>query len=191
MLRTATLTVLGLRVAYDAALRRFLAASVAGDVADILATVAGRRGLPDGAALRDPRRRGRVGAAHRGPRGSRRALSLAYDRAGAGPVLVLLHPLGADRHVGEPVERLTAERDVIAFDLPGFGDSPPLNGSGPPTPAALAAAVAACLPPGGRGVPVPRRSRRACPPAVRTTSPATRSTAGSRSSWPPPATPAR
>jgi hypothetical protein len=31
-------------------LRPFLAASVAGDLADILATVAGRRGLPEGAA---------------------------------------------------------------------------------------------------------------------------------------------
>ena len=31
-------------------LRPFLAASIAGDLADILATVAGRRGLPDGAA---------------------------------------------------------------------------------------------------------------------------------------------
>ena len=30
--------------------RPFLAASAAGDVADIVATVAGRRGLPDGAA---------------------------------------------------------------------------------------------------------------------------------------------
>jgi hypothetical protein len=31
-------------------LRPFLVASIAGDLADILATVAGRRGLPDGAA---------------------------------------------------------------------------------------------------------------------------------------------
>ena len=79
-------------------------------------------------------------------------MSLAFDRAGAGPVLVLLHPLGADRHVWEPVmDRLTQERDVIAFDLPGFGDSPPLNG-GPHTPAALAAAVADALPPGAHHV---------------------------------------
>ena len=64
-------------------------------------------------------------------------------------MLVLLHPLGADRHVWAPVlERLTAKRDVIAVDLPGFGESPPLNG-GEPTPAALAAAVAAALPDGG------------------------------------------
>jgi pimeloyl-ACP methyl ester carboxylesterase len=72
---------------------------------------------------------------------------LAFDRAGTGPVLVLLHPLGADRHVWEPVmERLTAQRDVIALDLPGFGGSPSLNSGAPSTPAALAAAVAAFLP---------------------------------------------
>ena len=128
-----------------APLRPFLAASAAGDVADI----ARHRGRPPRAARRrrpgDARRRRRIRAADRGPRGSRRALSLAFDRAGTGPVLVLLHPLGADRHVWEPVmDRLTQERDVIAFDLPGFGDSPPLNG-GPHTPAALAAAVADAL----------------------------------------------
>ena len=99
LLRTATLTLLGLRVAYgagliaaperltkrwlgpaagapptqvplrgmgareivvhgaaiatalnDLPLRPFLAASAAGDLADILATVAGRRGLPEGSA---------------------------------------------------------------------------------------------------------------------------------------------
>jgi pimeloyl-ACP methyl ester carboxylesterase len=76
-------------------------------------------------------------------------VTIAYHRAGTGPVLVLLHPLGADRHVWAPVmERLTAQRDVIAVDLPGFGDSPPLNGGRPPTPAALAAAVAEALPDG-------------------------------------------
>lgn len=73
-------------------------------------------------------------------------MSIAYNRTGAGPVLVLLHPLGADRHVWLPVmDRLAAERDVIAVDLPGFGDSPALNGGKPPTPAALAAAIAELL----------------------------------------------
>lgn len=73
-------------------------------------------------------------------------MRLAFDRRGRGPILVLLHPLGADRGVWEPVlERLAAERDVIAFDLPGFGGSRPLDGDGPPTPAALARVVAACL----------------------------------------------
>ncbi|HEV7751395.1 MAG TPA: alpha/beta fold hydrolase [Baekduia sp.] len=70
-------------------------------------------------------------------------MTLAYDRRGSGPPLVLLHPLGADRHVWDPVlDRLAAERDVIAVDLPGFGDSPVLDAD-PPTPAALAAAVRA------------------------------------------------
>jgi len=75
------------------------------------------------------------------------AATLAYDRRGSGPTLVLLHPLGADRHVWAPViGRLAEQRDVIALDLPGFGDSPVLDGGGePPTPRALAAAVASFL----------------------------------------------
>jgi pimeloyl-ACP methyl ester carboxylesterase len=65
---------------------------------------------------------------------------LAYDRRGTGPALVLLHPLGADRRVWEPVlEPLSATRTVITVDLPGFGESPPLDET--PTPAALASAV--------------------------------------------------
>ncbi len=41
--------------------------------------------------------------------------------------------------------RLAAERDVIALDMPGFGASPPLPDGTPPTPQALAAAVARFL----------------------------------------------
>ena len=70
-------------------------------------------------------------------------MTLGHDRLGSGPPLVLLHSLGTDRCVWHPVlERLAAERDVIAVDLPGFGDSDPLPADGPPTPAALAGAVA-------------------------------------------------
>lgn len=70
-------------------------------------------------------------------------MDIAYDRAGSGPPLVLLHPLGADRRVWDPVlGRLSAQREVIALDLPGFGQSPPLANV-TPTPKALADAVAA------------------------------------------------
>ena len=72
---------------------------------------------------------------------SRDVVRLAHVRRGSGPPLVLLHALGADHFMWDPVmERLAAERDVIAVDMPGFGSSPPLaDGS----PASLARAVTA------------------------------------------------
>jgi pimeloyl-ACP methyl ester carboxylesterase len=67
---------------------------------------------------------------------------LAHQRTGRGAPLVLLHPLGADRHVWDAVVPLIAgRREVIAVDLPGFGQSAALTGR-EPTPRALAAAVA-------------------------------------------------
>ena len=67
----------------------------------------------------------------------------AYERVGRGPALVLIHGLGADRHVWSPViPRLALERDVIAVDLPGFGASPCLPPGVVPRPAALAGEVA-------------------------------------------------
>jgi pimeloyl-ACP methyl ester carboxylesterase len=69
---------------------------------------------------------------------------LAHDRRGAGEPLLLIHPLGGDRHVWSPVlDLLAAERDVIAVDLPGFGESEQLNGDRGYSPAELAAAVGA------------------------------------------------
>jgi len=51
---------------------------------------------------------------------------LAYDRVGSGEPVVLLHGLGCRRESFRPVvERLAGERELIATDLPGFGDSPP------------------------------------------------------------------
>lgn len=72
-------------------------------------------------------------------------MTIAYDRTGDGPVVVLLHPLGADRRMwNRIVRRLSEHREVIAIDLPGFGASPPLTGE-TPTPRALAGAVAQLL----------------------------------------------
>ena len=68
--------------------------------------------------------------------------TLGHDRTGHGPPLVLLHPLGGDRHIwGALVPLLASRREVITIDLPGFGESPALAGQ-VPTPRALAAAVA-------------------------------------------------
>jgi pimeloyl-ACP methyl ester carboxylesterase len=70
-------------------------------------------------------------------------LKLGYDRAGSGPPLVLVHSLGTDRCVWHPVlEPLARERDVIAVDLPGFGESDSLPPGEPPEPRLLARAVA-------------------------------------------------
>ena len=70
--------------------------------------------------------------------------SLAYRRSGSGEPLVLLHPLGSSRQAWDPVAPALARHfDVIAVDLPGFGESAPLPGE--PSPAALAAAVAGLL----------------------------------------------
>ena len=71
---------------------------------------------------------------------------LNYVRRGSGEPLVLIHPLGAELVVWEPVmERLARERDVIAVDLPGFGESPGLVNGDLPTPQALAGSVAGLL----------------------------------------------
>jgi pimeloyl-ACP methyl ester carboxylesterase len=71
---------------------------------------------------------------------------LAYTRAGSGAPLVLLHGLGSFRGAWAPVQARLAEHfDVIAVDLPGFGDSAPLPQDIEPHPAALAAVIAAEL----------------------------------------------
>ena len=56
--------------------------------------------------------------------------------------LLLIHGLGAASHVWDPVvPLLSAEREVIALDMPGFGTAPPLPPEVEPTAAALAAAL--------------------------------------------------
>lgn len=72
--------------------------------------------------------------------------TLAYTRTGTGDPLVLLHGIGSSRKSWEPVVPALADRfDVIAVDLPGFGDSAPLPPQVEPEPAALARSVAGLL----------------------------------------------
>jgi pimeloyl-ACP methyl ester carboxylesterase len=55
-------------------------------------------------------------------------VSLSFERAGTGPVLVLIHGLGHRRQAWDAVlSLLTPHRDVITLDLPGHGGSPPLG----------------------------------------------------------------
>lgn len=69
-------------------------------------------------------------------------MELGYERGGAGEPLVLIHGLGGTRRIWRPVfDRLAAERDVVAVDLPGFGDSPQLPAGVAPTAANLGATV--------------------------------------------------
>lgn len=71
---------------------------------------------------------------------------LACDRGGEGEPLVLIHPLGGDRGVWQPVLPFLAERhDCIAVDMPGFGGSPELPGETRATARAIAATIAATL----------------------------------------------
>jgi pimeloyl-ACP methyl ester carboxylesterase len=56
--------------------------------------------------------------------------------------LLLLHGLGGSKEIWSPViELLAAEREPVAIDLPGFGETPPLAAQVEPSAANLAAAV--------------------------------------------------
>ena len=69
-------------------------------------------------------------------------MTLAYTRAGSGPPLVLFHGIGHRRQAWDAVlDRLTPHRDVIAVDLPGHGESPPLDLAGRPPVDVLADSV--------------------------------------------------
>ena len=55
-------------------------------------------------------------------------MTLAYDRVGSGPPLVLLHGVGHRRQAWNAVvPRLRDQRELIMVDLPGHGESPPFR----------------------------------------------------------------
>ena len=69
---------------------------------------------------------------------------LAYVSAGSGPPLLLIHGIGHNhRGFDDVAPRLQDAFTTYAIDLPGFGDSAPLEG--PPTMRALADACAAFM----------------------------------------------
>jgi pimeloyl-ACP methyl ester carboxylesterase len=67
---------------------------------------------------------------------------MAMERAGSGKPMVLIHGIGSNCHIWDPVMPALAERfDVIALDVPGFGDSEPLPDGEEPSIPALAGAI--------------------------------------------------
>jgi pimeloyl-ACP methyl ester carboxylesterase len=77
---------------------------------------------------------------------SARLPDLAADVRGAGPPLLLLHGIGGTRRIWDPiVAPLAADHEVIAVDLPGFGDSAPLPDGATPDPQTLARALGELL----------------------------------------------
>ena len=56
-------------------------------------------------------------------------MEMHHVRRGSGKPLLLLHGLGGSwREWGPVLDGLAAEREVVAVDLPGFGETPPLPG---------------------------------------------------------------
>ncbi|CAN5467281.1 alpha/beta fold hydrolase [soil metagenome] len=70
------------------------------------------------------------------------SLDLHHIRAGSGDPVLLVHSLGGTVTMWEPVlEAIAAQREVIAVDMPGFGDSPAMPGDVRPSARNLASAV--------------------------------------------------
>jgi pimeloyl-ACP methyl ester carboxylesterase len=56
-------------------------------------------------------------------------MEMNYIRRGSGKLLLLIHGIGSShRSWNRIIDSLAAEREVIAIDLPGFGDTQPLPG---------------------------------------------------------------
>lgn len=54
-------------------------------------------------------------------------LPLHHERSGSGPPLVLVHGLGSNLRIWHPIRTaLARSHEVVALDLPGFGESPSL-----------------------------------------------------------------
>jgi pimeloyl-ACP methyl ester carboxylesterase len=71
-------------------------------------------------------------------------MALNHVRRGRGAPLLLLHSLGGSLIQWSPViDALAEEREVVAVDMPGFGESPPLPEGTEPSTANLARAVLA------------------------------------------------
>jgi len=73
-------------------------------------------------------------------------MTLAFDRTGTGPPLVLLHGVGHRRQAwGAVVDLLAPHRELIMPDLPGHGESPPLRSDGRPVVQVLLESVTGLL----------------------------------------------
>jgi pimeloyl-ACP methyl ester carboxylesterase len=69
-----------------------------------------------------------------------------YKDVGDGPPLILLHGIGMSHFAWKTViDNLADKRRVLAFDIAGFGLTPPVPDNVPPTPANLACALAETL----------------------------------------------
>jgi pimeloyl-ACP methyl ester carboxylesterase len=66
--------------------------------------------------------------------------TIAFDRRGSGEVLLLIHCIGLDRRLWDPlVPWLAGQHELLIIDLPGHGESPAPPDDVPPTPIGYAA----------------------------------------------------
>ena len=71
----------------------------------------------------------RVAERSKSSRVSVASMTLNHVRRGSGSPLLLVHGLGAGWRSWTPIlDELARHREVIAVDLPGFGETPPLSG---------------------------------------------------------------
>jgi 3-oxoadipate enol-lactonase len=86
------------------------------------------RDVPDSTTTRAPTASGRpIGAAATAPKRLKvRGLTLTYEEAGSGPLVLFLHGVGADRRSWQPqLSGLADSFRCVAIDYPGYGGSDP------------------------------------------------------------------